>query len=137
MVGVFAAQSIHRTPISRRGQTMTQRRTFWRCLAFLVAAGSLAGCSNSAPAAKGDADHLTVGFIYIGSKQDYGYNQAHAAGAAAVKKLAGVKVIEEEMVADTVDVQKTMKSMIKLDKAQVLFPTSFGYYDPHVLRLAV
>ena len=118
---------------------MTDRRTSWRCLAMLVAAGSLAGCSNSAPAAKGDADGLTVGFIYIGSKQDYGYNQAHAAGAAAVKKMAGVKVVEEEKVADTEDVQKTMKSMIKLDKAgSRLLPTpAFGYYDPHVLRLAV
>jgi basic membrane protein A len=82
------------------------------------------------------ADQLTVGFIYIGSKEDYGYNQAHAAGAAAVKKIPGVKVVEEEMVPDTIDSQKTMKSMIELDQARVIFPTSFGYYEPHVLRLA-
>src|SRR4029077_13430221 len=69
-------------------------------------------------------------------REDYGYNQAHALGAAAVKKMAGVKVIEEEMVADTVDGQKTMKSMIKLDGARAIFPTSFGYYEPHVLTLA-
>ena len=30
---------------------------------------------------------LTVGFIYIGPKDDYGYSQAHAQGAAAVKKM--------------------------------------------------
>ena len=115
---------------------MRIRHASWLCLAVLVTIVLLPGCSNSAPAAKGDADRFTVGFIYIGSKQDYGYNQAHALGAAAVKKMAGVKVVEEEMVADTVDVQKTMKSMIKLDGAQAIFPTSFGYYDPHVLRLA-
>jgi simple sugar transport system substrate-binding protein len=33
-------------------------------------------------------------------------------------------------------VQKTMESMINLDGATLLFPTSFGYFDPHVLRMA-
>src|SRR5207247_11296139 len=61
---------------------------------------------------------------------------AHAEGAAAVKKMSGVKVMEEERVPETVDVQKTMKSMIELDGAKLLFPTSFGYFDPHVLKLA-
>jgi basic membrane lipoprotein Med (substrate-binding protein (PBP1-ABC) superfamily) len=26
-------------------------------------------------------DDLTIGFIYVGPKDDYGYNQAHALGA--------------------------------------------------------
>src|SRR5438477_4989392 len=114
---------------------MTIRRIHWRCLGLAIVAmvSALAGCGASE---KGDADQFTVGFIYIGSKQDYGYNQAHALGATAVKKMAGVKVVEEESVADTVDVQKTMKSMIELDGAKVIFPTSFGYYEPHVLHLA-
>ena len=81
------------------------------------------------------AGPLTVGFIYVGPKDDYGYNQAHAAGAAAVKAM-GVKVVEEERVPETVDVEKTMASMINLDGASLLFPTSFGYFDPHVLKLA-
>ena len=61
---------------------------------------------------------------------------AHADGAAAVKKMAGVKVVEEEKVAETIAVQKTMESMINLDGATLLFPTSFGYYDPHILKMA-
>ncbi len=92
---------------------------------------ALGGCAE-----KSDNGLFTVGFLYIGSKADYGYNQAHALGAAAVKKIPGVKVIEEEMVPDTVDSQKTMKSMIVLEKASVIFPTSFGYFEPHVLRMA-
>ena len=44
------------------------------------------------------AADTTIGFIYVGSRDDYGYNQAHAQGAAAVKKLPGVKVVEEEKV---------------------------------------
>ena len=82
------------------------------------------------------ADPYTVGFIYVGPKTDYGYNQAHAQGAAAVAKLPGIKVKEEEMVPETVAVQKTMESMINLDGAKLIFPTSFGYFDPHILKMA-
>jgi simple sugar transport system substrate-binding protein len=92
--------------------------------------------SRVAAAQPAPSDALTVGFIYVGPKDDYGYNQAHAEGAKAVAALPGVKVREEERVPETVDVQKTMESMINLDGAKLLFPTSFGYFDPHILKLA-
>jgi len=38
-------------------------------------------------------------------------------------------------VPETVDVQKTMESMINLDGASLIFPTSFGYFDPHMLAM--
>jgi basic membrane protein A and related proteins len=94
-----------------------------------VGLGALIGRANAAPP-------TTVGFIYVGPKTDYGYNQAHAEGAAALAKLPGVKIREEEMVPETVAVQKTMESMINLDGATLLFPTSFGYFDPHILKEA-
>jgi simple sugar transport system substrate-binding protein len=109
---------------------------------------SLAGCkkettehtassaSPSASAATAASKPFTVGFVYVGPKGDFGYNQAHAEGAAEVAKMAGVKVREEENVPETVAVQKTMESMIELDGATVLFPTSFGYFDPHILKVA-
>jgi simple sugar transport system substrate-binding protein len=87
-------------------------------------------------AASASAAPLTVGFVYVGPKTDYGYNQAHAEGAKVVAKMPGVKVREEEMVPETVAVQKTMESMINLDGATLLFPTSFGYFDPHILKEA-
>ena len=40
------------------------------------------------------------------------------------------------MVPETSAVQKTMESMINLDGATLLFPTSFGYFDPHILKEA-
>ena len=83
------------------------------------------------------ATPLTVGFVYVGPKTDYGYNQSHAEGAAVIAKLPGVKIREEEMVPETSAVQKTMESMINLDGATLLFPTSFGYFDPHILKEAV
>jgi len=79
---------------------------------------------------------MTVGFIYVGPKDDYGYNQAHAEGAKSLASMPGIKIREEEKVPETVDVQKTMESMINLDGAKLLFPTSFGYFDPHILKMA-
>src|SRR4051812_36212611 len=60
---------------------------------------------------------LTVGFVYVGPRDDYGYNQAHSEGAKEIAKLPGIKVLEEEKVAETSDVQKTMESMINMDGA--------------------
>jgi simple sugar transport system substrate-binding protein len=88
------------------------------------------------PIRSASAKDTTIGFIYVGSRDDYGYNQAHAAGAAALKQIAGVKVVEEENVPETDAVEKTMESMINLDGATLLFPTSFGYYTPHMLKIA-
>jgi len=108
--------------------TLTRRRVL-EGTAAIALAGTL-------PARLAHAATLTIGFIYVGSRDDYGYNQAHAQGAAAVRKMSGVKVTEEENVPETDAVEKTMESMINLDGASLLFPTSFGYFDPHILRLA-
>jgi len=118
-------------------------------VAITAACASLTACSKksseatpvassvsaSTPAAAADSS-LTVGFIYVGPKDDYGYNQAHAEGAKSLAALPGIKIREEEKVPETVDVQKTMESMINLDGAKLLFPTSFGYFDPHILKMA-
>ncbi len=84
----------------------------------------------------GASDKVKMGFIFVGPRDDYGYNQAHFEGKAAVAKLDWVKAFDEEKVPETIEVQKTMESMVKLDGAQVLFPTSFGYFDPHILKVA-
>src|SRR6201996_1614090 len=79
---------------------------------------------------------VTVGIVYVGSRQDYGWNQAHAIAAKALKEVPGVKVVEEENVPETVAVQKTMESMINIDGATLLFPTSFGYFNPFMVDAA-
>lgn len=109
------------------------RRNFLQASAAGLAASAMPGFMTSSALAQSE---LTVGVIYVGPKDDYGYNQAHAEGAAVVKAMSGVTVVEEENVAETVDVQKSMESMINLDGAALLFPTSFGYFDPHVLATA-
>src|ERR1700689_1731227 len=88
------------------------------------------------PLSRAYAADTTIGFIYVGSRDDYGYNQAHAQAATALKKMPGIKIVEEEKVPETDAVEKTMESMINLDGASLLFPTSFGYYNPHMIKMA-
>lgn len=108
------------------------RRDSIKSIAAIGAAGAL-GLSTQAQA---QAKPITVGVIYVGPRDDFGYNQAHAQAAAELKKMPGVKVVEEENVPETAAVQKSMTGMMSQDGASLLFPTSFGYFDPHILALA-
>ena len=101
-------------------------------LAGLGGAGVTA-LTGGLPVSSALAASSVVGFIYVGPRDDFGYNQSHAEGAAAVKKMKGVKVVEEERIPETVQVAKTMESMINRDGAGLLFPTSFGYFKPYIL----
>ncbi len=107
-----------------------------RLLQGAAAGATVAALAGLPTARRAYAADFTVGFIYVGPHDDFGYNQAHAQGAAAVKKMAGVKVLEEENVPEDVAVEKSMESMIQQDGAKLLFPTSFGYFDPHILKIA-
>jgi simple sugar transport system substrate-binding protein len=107
----------------------------WNRRQWIKSAGALAAAAGSGPLAWAQKP-LTVGYIYVGARDDYGYNQAHAESVALVRKMAGIKVVEEENVPETNAVQKTMQGMIAQDGATLLFPTSFGYFDPHMLAVA-
>jgi len=109
---------------------MTNRRDFFKSAGALALGGLVPFESVFA------ASNLTVGVIYVGSRGDFGYNQAQAQAAAIIRKLPNVKVVEEENVPETVAVQKTMEAMIEQDGASLIFATSFGYFDPHVLKMA-
>ena len=106
-----------------------------KILRQLGAAGAVAG-TEGWPALAAAQAPLTVDFIYVGPKDDFGYNQAQAESVAKVKKIAGIKAVEEENVPETAGVQKTMQGMIAQDGATLMFPTSFGYFDPHMLAVA-
>jgi simple sugar transport system substrate-binding protein len=104
--------------------------------ATLAATLAAAGLDGLWPRlAQAAAKPVTVGFIYVGPRNDYGWNQAHAVAAKKVAKLEGVKLIEQENVPETVEAEKVMESMIRQDGAGVIFATSFGYW-PTVLKLA-
>ena len=132
--------------MSNRRLIHLSRRQMIRGLLATTAFGLTAygtGCTSSGTAsntsespAAGDKQ-TAIGFIYVGPKDDYGYNQAHAEGAAgAAKKFSWLKLVEEANVPETSAVAETMRSMIDTDGVVALFPTSFGYFDPHILKMA-
>jgi basic membrane protein A and related proteins len=105
----------------------------------LTRRGFVAGAAGTALLAshlKASAAETTVGFIYVGPRADFGWNQSHAVAAAALKQTPGIKVIEEENVPETDAVAKTIESMIALDNASLIFATSFGYFDPFMVDMA-
>jgi simple sugar transport system substrate-binding protein len=114
-------------------QLQLQRRE-WLKRAAGTAAGVVAGQSLIGRAFA--ADPLVIGAIYVGPRGDFGWNQSHATGVEILKKLPGVKVIEEERVAETIAVSNTMESMIRQEGAKLILGTSFGYFDPHMINMA-
>jgi simple sugar transport system substrate-binding protein len=115
---------------------MTGQGSRREALKTLGIAGAVGALGLLRPRRGRAADKLVIGVIYVGPRDDYGYNQAQAQAAALIKKMPGVTVVEQEKVPETTDVQKTMASMIEQDGVTLLFPTSFGYFDPHILRMA-
>ena len=79
---------------------------------------------------------VTVGLIYVGPRDDFGWNQAHAVAAKELRKVPGVKVVEEENVPENTAVRKTLEAMVQTDGASLVFGTSFGYFDPFMIEMA-
>lgn len=109
------------------------RRTLLKTGAAGLAASALPfGLAGRASA----QENLTIGVVYVGPKDDFGWNQAHAVAMDVLKQLPGVTVVEEENVPETDACAKSMESMINLDGAQLILGTSFGYYSPFMLDVA-
>jgi simple sugar transport system substrate-binding protein len=100
---------------------------------FVGATGALAA---GLPFGASAAADLTVGIVYVGPRDDYGWNQSHAVAARALKAVPGIKVIEEERVPETTAVAKSLSAMIQQDGAKLVFGTSFGYFNPFMVDAA-
>ena len=76
-----------------------------------------------------------IGFVFVGARDDYGYNQAAYQGSVAVEKaFPNMKILRAENVPETADVERVMEDMIHKG-AKIIFPTSYGYLD-YALDLA-
>lgn len=115
---------------------MSMRKSTLGVLAGLAAgAVILAGCSSAtedkASASEGAPGEGTtaVGFIMVGPKDDYGYNQAVYEGSEVIKKkFPDLKVLTAENVPEDDTAATTMEQMI--DKgAKLIFATSYGHLD--------
>ncbi len=107
-------------------------------LAATMTMTALAGCGGEKAPAEGDQqqsatteDVTTVGFIYIGSKNDGGYTQAQNQGTEAVKEYFGdkVNILTAESVAEDKQTVKTNALNMIDNGASVIVGTSFGYMD--------
>jgi simple sugar transport system substrate-binding protein len=107
------------------------RRKFLHAAGAAGAAGLLTSTSQIARAAG-----VTIGIVYVGPRDDFGWNQAHAVAIKALKGVAGVKAVEEENVPETDACAKSMESMVNLDSADIILGTSFGYFSPFMVDLA-
>ena len=71
-----------------------------------------------------------VGFIFVGAKDDFGYNQAAYIGSQGVEEaFPDLKMLRVENVPETAEAERVMEQMIQ-DGAKIIFPTSYGHLDP-------
>ena len=103
-------------------------------LAATMAMTALTGCGGSSETTADtevSADAMTVGFIYIGSKNDGGYTQAQNQGTEAVKEYFGdkINILTAENVAEDKQAVKTNAVNMIDNGASVIVGTSFGYMD--------
>jgi basic membrane protein A len=116
------------------------RRVQLGALALVLALGG-AACSSNTPsttstggAETGSAtapgkDSKAVGFIFVGPKDDFGYNQAAYQGSQAVKKsYPNMNVLTAENVPETDEAARVMEGMIN-QGAKIIFATSYGHLD--------
>jgi basic membrane lipoprotein Med (substrate-binding protein (PBP1-ABC) superfamily) len=102
-------------------------------LALAVIGGvfGLTLCGDTPAGAQGDKK-VKVGFIYVGPKDDYGYNYEHDRARKQVEStVKGIEVMTAENIPETAEVERVMEQMIQRG-AKLLFPTSYGYLDPAI-----
>lgn len=76
--------------------------------------------------------NATVGFIFVGPIDDFGYNYAANQGRECITRiLPNVQTIYAENVPENAEAERAMEQMIRAG-ANLIFPTSFGHYDPAV-----
>ncbi len=97
-------------------------------------AGTQSTAGGATTAASTDAKPGTggtaIGFIFVGARDDYGYNQAAYQGSVAVEKaFPKMKVLRAENVPETAEAERVMEEMIR-NGARIIFPTSYGHLDP-------
>ncbi len=101
-----------------------------RMAALLLPLALLGLASTTATAATAPGKgSKAVGFIFVGPKDDFGYNQAAYQGSQAVKKqFPKLKVLTAENVPEDDNAARVMEGMIAKG-AKIIFATSYGHLD--------
>ncbi len=96
-------------------------------LVFAVALAASACAGSAGRQVNGGGARVKVGFLFIGTRDDLGYNQAAWEGSEAVAEaFPDIEVLRAENVPETAAAEQAMEGVID-QGASILFPTSFGY----------
>src|SRR5258708_5004919 len=128
-----------------RVSTMAQSATAAATMAATAAAGRVpAACGTTSGtmrdlAVKIKADpskKVKMGFRLVGPVDDFGYNYAANQGRLCLEAVYPGSTVYAENVPETAEAERVMENMIKNDGATIIFPTSYGHYDPatHVAK---
>ncbi len=99
------------------------------CSSNSTTTGTTAGSTEPGAAAAGTGG-TAIGFIFVGPKDDVGYNQAAFDGSQEVKKaFPDLEVLTAENVPESDDATRIMEDMISKG-AKIVFATSYGHLDP-------
>jgi simple sugar transport system substrate-binding protein/basic membrane protein A len=94
-------------------------------LCLCLVAGS---CGGSASGRLPNAS-AKIGFVFVGTRDDLGYNQAAWEGSdAVIRAFPDLTVLRAEGVPETAEGEKVMEGMVKRG-VRILFATSFGHRD--------
>jgi simple sugar transport system substrate-binding protein/basic membrane protein A len=108
---------------------MLKRWAVLVAIATLAATVLVPATGHAASASEPGKDSKAVGFIFVGPKDDFGYNQAAYQGAMAVKKAnPKLKILTAENVPEDDTAARVMEGMIDRG-AKILFATSYGHLD--------
>ena len=120
---------------------MRTRSVVWALSAVVALLGAACSSNVSSGSASGPASSASatgtpgvggtaIGFIFVGPKNDYGYNQAAYDGSQAVKAaFPHLKVLTAENVPEDDNATRVMNSMIS-EGAKIIFATSYGHLNP-------
>jgi simple sugar transport system substrate-binding protein/basic membrane protein A len=96
---------------------------------LVTSIGLLTASATAVPAAQPGQGSKAVGFIFVGPKDDFGYNQAAYEGSQAVKKAyPKLKILTAENVPEDDTAARVMEGMIDRG-AKIIFATSYGHLD--------
>jgi basic membrane protein A len=99
------------------------------------------------PARSARAADLTAGFVYIGPREDWGWNQSFATAAEALRGVPHVRIAQADYLPESTNYgsgkdnpetrayTKAMEGLISKDGAGLIFSTSFDD-DPFLLAIA-
>lgn len=128
---------------------MSSRRTclstLWALTALVLLSLVLGACAAPGPTSPGAAaanpgdqeasstpgvGGSAIGFIFVGPRDDYGYNQAAYLGSEVVAQaFPELEILRAENVPENQEAERVMENMIR-NGARIMFPTSYGHLDP-------